>query len=147
MAKFSIVVQGEAIAAATVETLLTAKAGSIKQIRITKWGISFAGADSTKTPVRVELLRVTSDGTSSSYTPKKLNPADDAPIASGRTAYTAEPTVTDVIEAYYVSPAGGSIVGVYAPDEVIVVPANIGVGIRVLANDATTVSAFIIFDE
>lgn len=147
MALFSINVTGEAIAAATVETVLQVAAGPASRLALTRWGISFNGVDVTKQPVRVELLRLTSAGTSSAYTPKKLDESSDPVVATGRTAHTAEPTAGDVLEVHYISPAGGNIVEVYAPDERPIVQVNGRLGIRVLAVDALNVNAFLIFEE
>jgi len=150
MAHYSINVTGEAIAASTVETVLQVVAGATKPVRLSRWGISFNGVDVTDQPVRVELLRLTSAGTSSAYTPKKLDPNSEASIAQGRTAHTAEPTADDVLEVHYVSPAGGNLVEVYSagyPDERPMVAPNGRLGIRVLAVDAVNVNCFLIFEE
>lgn len=150
MAHYSINVTGEAVAAATVETILQVVAGSTKPVRISRFGVSFNGVDVTDQPVRVELLRLTSAGTSSAYTPKKLDPNSEASIATARTAHTAEPTADDILEVHYVSPAGGNIVEVFSPgypDERPIVAPNGRLGIRVLAADAVNVNAFLIFDE
>lgn len=149
MAHYSINVTGEAIAASAVETILQVVAGT-KPVRLSRWGISFNGTDVTDQPVRVELLRLTSAGTSSAYTPLKLDPTSEASLAAGRTAHTAEPTAGDVLEVHYITPAGGNLVEVYSagyPDErPIVAPAG-RLGIRVLAVDAVNVNAFLLFDE
>ena len=150
MAHYSVNVTGEAIAASEVETILQVAAGSTKPLRVSRWGVSFNGVDVTKQPVRVELLRLTSDGTSSVFTPKKLDPNSEASIAVGRTAHTAEPVAGDVLEVHYVSPAGGYLVEAYSagyPDERPIVAPNGRIGIRVLATDAVNVNAFLIFDE
>ncbi len=74
MAHYSVNVTGEAIAATQVETILQVAAGSTKPIRVSRWGVSFNGVDVTKQPVRVELIRLTSDGTSSAFVPNKMDP-------------------------------------------------------------------------
>lgn len=150
MAHYSINVTGEAIAASTVETILQVVAGATKPVRLSRWGVSFNGVDVTDQPVRVELLRLTSAGTSSAFTPLKLDPNSEAAIATARTAHTAEPVAGDVLEVHYVSPAGGNLVEVYSagyPDERVIVAPNGRLGIRVLAVDAVNVNAFLIFDE
>lgn len=144
---YSVQVTGESVAAATVETLCQIVASSSKKLQLVRWGVSFNGADPTKTPVQVELLRLTGDGSSSAYVPKKLDPTAEAALATGRTAHTAEPPADDILETYYVSPAGGGVFPVYAPDERIVVGLSGRVGIRVLANDAVNANAYMIFDE
>lgn len=147
MAYFSINVTGEAIAASTVETILQVVASANKRVKVVRWGVSFNGADATKSPVRVELIRLTSAGTSSAYTPKKINEGSDAPMAAGRTAHTAEPTAGDVLEVHYITPAGGNLIETYTLDEAPVVAASGRLGIRVLSSDAWNVNAFLIFEE
>lgn len=150
MAHYGIQVTGEALAAATVETLLQVVAGASKPVRISRWGVSFNGVDVTDQPVRVELLRLTSAGTSSAFTPVKLDPNSEASMAAARTAHTAEPTAGDVLAVYYVSPAGGGIVEVYSPgypDERPIVAPNGRLGIRLLAVDAVNVNGFMFFEE
>lgn len=150
MAQYSINVTGEAVAAATVETLIQVEAGTAKPVRIQRWGVSFNGVTVTDQPVRVELIRLTSAGTSSAFVPKKMDPNSEASVAQGRTSHTAEPTTGDVLEVFYVSPAGGVLVEAYSagyPDERPIVAPSGRIGIRILAVAAVNVSAFLIFDE
>lgn len=147
MTLFSVNVSGEALAAATAETIIQGVASANKSIELVRWGISFAGTTLTDAPVLVELLRLTSAGTSAAFTPIKLDPASDAPLMTARSSHTAEPVAGEVIEKYYVSPAGGSIILQYAYDERIRVAPNGRLGIRVLANNAVNASAYLIFNE
>lgn len=150
MAHFSINVTGESIAAATVETALQVVAGATKPVRISRFGVSFNGVSASDQPVRVELLRLGSDGTSSAYVPKKFDPGSEASIAQGRTAHTAEPTAGDILEVHYVTPNGGNLVEVFSPgypDERPIVPPNGRLGIRVLATAAVNINAFLVFEE
>lgn len=149
MAHFSINVTGEALAASTVETVLQVVAGATKPVRVSRWGVSFNGVDVTDQPVRVELLRLTSDGTSSAYTPKKMDANSEASVATARTAHTAEPTAGDVLITAYVTPTGGyeQVFSPGYPDERPIAAPNGRIGIRVLGVDAVNVSAFLIFEE
>lgn len=147
MSLFSINVSGEALSASTAETIIQGVASGSKSVDLIRWGISFNGALVTDAPVLIELIRFTSNGTSSLFTPLKLDPASDAPLMTGRTSHTAEPTPSDVLEKYYVSPAGGGLILQYAPDERIRVPINGRLGIRVLALNAVNVAAYLIFNE
>lgn len=150
MAHYSINVLGEAVAASTVETIIQVVAGAAKPVRLARWGVSFNGVTVTDQPVRVELIRLTSAGTSSTFVPKKMDPNSEAAVAQGLTSHTAEPVAGDVLEVHYVSPAGGNLVEAYSagyPDERPIVAPTGRLGIRVLAVNAVNVSAFIIFDE
>lgn len=146
MSLFSINVSGEAIAASTAETLIQGVASANKSIRLVRWGVSFNGVSVSDAPVLVELLRLTSAGTSAAFTPIKLDPASDAPLMTARSSHTAEPTASDVIEKHYVSPTS-LLVMQYAYDERVSVAANGRLGIRVLAANAVNASAFLIFEE
>lgn len=144
---FSVNVVGEALTANTVETVLQVAASASKAIEVVRWSVSFNGVSASDAPVRVELLRVTSAGTSSAFTPVKLDPATTPALATARTAHTAEPTVGDIIEPYQVTPYGGLLLVQYAPDERPKVEANGRIGIRCLAAAGVNVTAHLVFAE
>lgn len=148
MAHYSVNVTGEAIAAGAVETLIRVVAAT-KPVRLSRWGVSFNGADVTKAPVRVELLRLTSAGTSSAFTPLKMDPNSEASLATARSAHTAEPTAGDVLVTLYVTPTGSyeQVFSPGYPDERPIVAPSGRLGIRVLSSDAWNASAFLIFEE
>lgn len=144
---FSVNVVGEQLAANTAETALQVVAAANKGLEVVRWSVSFNGVSAADAPVRVELLRLSSAGTSSAFTPLKLDPASDAALATARTAHTAEPTVADILETYQVTPYGGLLVMQYAPDERVKVAANGRIGIRCLAPNVVDVTAYMIFSE
>jgi hypothetical protein len=146
MSLYAAQVTGEALAAAAVETVLALAAGTTKRLKIRRWGVSFNGTNVANTPVQVQLIRITSAGSSTSGTPKKLDEADVAPLAAFLSAFTAEPSTGDVLEAHYVSPAGGQIIETYFDDAPIVGVSG-RLAIRILGNDAVNASAFIHFEE
>lgn len=146
MSLYAVQVTGEAIAASTAETILMVVAGSSKRVKVRRWGISFNGVDVTDAAVQVQLMRFSSNGTSSSSTPTKLDESEVASLAAVRTAFSAEPTTGDIIESHFVTPAGGNLVEVYY-DDAPVVGVNGRIGIRVLAADAVNVSGFLVFEE
>lgn len=147
MPLYAVTVSGESLAAATVETLAQIVAPAARRLKLVRWGVSFNGADVTKAPVRVELLRLTSAGSSAAFTPVKMDPTDEVASATARVAHTAEPTAGDVLEVHYLTPAGGNLIENYAPEEAPVVQASGRLGIRVLANDAVNANCFLIFEE
>lgn len=146
MSLYSAQVTGEALAAATVETIIMIATGTARRGRLRRWGISFNGTDVTDAPVQVQLMRFTSNGSSSSSTPLKLDEADVAPLATARSAFTAEPSTSDVLESHYVSPAGGQLIETYFDDAPIIGVSG-RLGVRILGNDAVNVSAFMHFEE
>lgn len=146
MSLYAAQVTGEALAASTAETVLMIFTGANARAKLRRWGISFNGADVTKTPVQVQLMRFTSNGSSSSGTPLKLNEADVASQSTFRSAFTAEPTTSDILESHFITPAGGEVIETYF-DDAIVVGVNGRLGIRVLGNDAVNVSAYMHWEE
>lgn len=146
MAHYGVTVTGEALAAATAETLLMVIAGSGRRARIKRWGVSFNGANVSDVPIQVQLMRFTSNGSSSEAAATKLDPTSESALAVVRTAFTAEPSTSDILESHYVSPAGGNLIEVYF-DDAPVVPAVGRIGIRLLGNAAVNVSGFMIFEE
>lgn len=145
MSLYAAQVTGEALAAATVETVMLVLAGT-NRCRLRRWGVSFNGTNVANSPVQVQLLRLTSNGSSSSAAPLKLDEADIAATATYRTSFTAEPSTSDVLESHYITPAGGLLVETYF-DDAPVIGVNGRLGIRILGNDAVNVSAFMHFEE
>jgi hypothetical protein len=148
---FSVSVAGEALAVGTMETVLqiiSASGTKARSFEVVRWGVSFNGTSASDAPVQVDLYRPTSDGTSSDYVPRALNPSSDPCGATAKTAHTAEPTPGDVLETFYVTPYGGLLVMQYAPDErPIAGPNQIRLGIRCQAAAAVNVRAFMVFAE
>lgn len=120
----------QALVAATVETLVQVTAPSTRRLQVVRWGISFNGITATDVPVQVDLLRLTTAGTASAFTPLKIDEADPAALASSQRAFTAEPTAGDVLESHFVTPVGGLIVIEYAFENRPVVAASGRIGIR-----------------
>ncbi len=146
MSLYGVQVAGESINASSAETVLMVVASASKRLKVRRWGVSFNGTDVTDTPVQVQLLRFTSNGSSSTSTPVKLDPSDVPSLSSVRSAFTAEPTTGDVLETHYVTPAGGNLIETYF-DDAPVIEVSGRLGIRVLATDAVNVSAFLHFEE
>jgi hypothetical protein len=147
MSNYVIVSQEETLNAATTETLLQLRSGAAKSTRVVRWGVSFNGVTITNQPVRVELIRQNSNGTASTVVPTKADPASDAPLGAGASAFTAEPTSAEVLEVHFVTPAAGNLIEAYAPDERYVVAPNGRLGVRVLAADNVVANAFLVFAE
>lgn len=139
-------VTGEAVTAAVAETIIMVATSTSIRAKIRRWGVSFNGTDVTDAPVQVQLMRFTSNGSSSTGVPVKMDTSDVPALSAIRTAFTAEPTTSDVLETHFVSPAGGNLIETYF-DDAPVVEVSGRIGIRVLANDAVNVSAFIHFEE
>jgi hypothetical protein len=132
MSLFAAQVTGEALAAAAVETVLSVTASASKRLKVRRWGVSFNGTNVANTPVQVQLIRLTADGSSATGTPKKMDEASENPLAAFRSSYSAEPSTGDILESHYVSPAGGQLIETYFDDAPVVGQSG-RLGIRVQA--------------
>jgi len=131
MAQHIARVSAVAAASAAAKTLLQVVAGSTVRPLVKAWEVSFDGADSTKTPVLVELLRQTTAGTSSALTLVKADEASLAVVSTGLQTFTVEPTAGDILMSVYLSPAGGIFAYQYPLGDEPPVAASGRVGIRV----------------
>jgi len=142
---------GATLIANTTRTIVQLLAGT-QPLRIKELGASFDGTDASLTPIKVDLVRQTSGGTASTTGGVPLEQAEIGPtsLTTYRAVFSStEPTTTDVIRSWYVTPAGGLFVMQFPlGDEPVVGPAgrialrcNTGSGVSPL------VSAYIVFDE
>jgi len=98
----------QALAAATIETLLQLVAAANHRVKIISWSVSFDGVSVTAEPVQVVLQRQTTAGTASANTPVKLDDSiADTLLTAFQDTFTVEPTSTDVLEAMEVHPQQG----------------------------------------
>jgi hypothetical protein len=151
MAIYTARVSGAATASNAARTMVQVVAGSTKRVKVKEFSCSFDGADSTKTPVLVELLRETTAGTSSALTIVENEEALESPIATALQTFTAtDPTAGDILFSAYVTPAGG-LLGWQYPlgDEPVVAPSG-RIAVRVTtvtASGTPNCAAFIRFEE
>lgn len=139
-----------AAASAAAKTLVQVATTSTKRILVKSWEVSFDGADSTKTPCLVELLRQTTAGTASALTPVKNDQGSETVISSAQQTFTVEPTAGDILHSVYLSPAGGifSYQFPLGDEPVVGVSGWIGVRVTTVAGSGTpNCSAFIKFLE
>jgi hypothetical protein len=150
MAQHIARVSAVAAASAAAKTLLQVVAGSTKRLAVKSFEVSFDGADSTKTPILVELLRQTTAGTASALTLVKHDEASEAAIATAQQTVTAEPTAGDVLSSVYLSPAGGiySYQFPLGDEPVVAVSGRIGIRVTTVAGSGTpNVAAWLKFSE
>jgi len=124
-------VSAVATASAAALTLVQIVAASTKNMLVKSFEVSFDGADSTKTPILVELLRQTTAGTSSALTTVAHDAGSDAVIGSALKTFTVEPTAGNVLSSVYLSPAGGIYSYQFPLGDEPVVAASARLGIRV----------------
>ena len=131
MAQHIARISAVAAASAAAQTVLQVVAGSTKRLQVKSFEVSFDGADSTKTPILVDLTRQTTAGTSSALTLVKHDEASEAAIATALQTFTAEPTAGDVLASVYLSPAGGIYSYQFPLGDEPVVAASGRIGLRV----------------
>lgn len=147
--KFVVSTEGEvALAAATLKSVLHVTAPTNIPVKIAGYSIFFDGISPTGEPVRVQLQRVSADGTFTAVTPKKEDAGRDETIQStaGKNA-TAEPvTPGDIMRADEVHPQLGK--EVYFPFErEIMVSGGARIAIRATAPGAVNCEANLFCEE
>lgn len=149
MALYVVHARNENLAAGTAETLLAVTAA--RRTKVVAWGVSLGGITASEVPGDIELIRLTSAGTGSAFTPVLLDPSDAAAAATAKNQFTVEPSYGDILHPLQLTPNGGFFEVEYAPDRRPVVAASGIVGIR--ANFAAAqssgggVSSWLIFEE
>ena len=108
---FVAVVEAETIPATTATVALRVNAGTDNPVEVAEIGVSFNGIDNTQEPIKVDLVRLSDNGTMTAVTPRKQNDS----LAEGTDVTAAspdsvEPTVTDVLRSWYVHPQTGIVV-------------------------------------
>jgi hypothetical protein len=150
MAQHIARVSAVAAASAAAKTMLQIVTGAANRAYVKSWEVSFDGADSTKTPCLVELLRQTTAGTASALTLVKHDDTSVAAIATAQQTFTAEPTAGDVLSSVYLSPAGGiySYQFPLGDEPVMAVSERLGIRVTTVAGSGTpNVAAWLKFLE
>ena len=119
MAVYTIAKSGITLVAATVETLLMVTSVT-DTLRVLGWGVSFDSVSSDDVPALVNFARATTAGTATACT-ADIAPAitSNTPSATAQNLFTAEPTVTKILESHYVTPNGGLLVMQYSTAEAV----------------------------
>jgi hypothetical protein len=150
MAQHIARVSAVAAASAAAKTVLQVVAGSTTRQLVKAWEVSLDGADSTKTPVLVELVRQTTAGTASALTLVKHDEASVAALGSAQQTFTIEPTAGDILASVYLSPAGGiySYQFPLGDEPVIASSGRLGIRVTTVAGSGTpNVAAWLKFSE
>jgi hypothetical protein len=137
------------VSAATTQTLLQVVAADANTpLRIKRWSVSFKDATSTDTPVKVEILRQSTAGTSSSLTPLswRENESSSARFTALQT-FTAEPTAGNILVSNDIEPYGGIVIESFLDGEEIVTTTRLGLRVVTQTSQAQTVSASLLIAE
>lgn len=139
----------EALAAATVETVLQLRGGTASKARLVAWGISFDGVTAGDDPVTVLLRRQSTDGTGSGANEYKFDEDNPTATVTAFHSFTAEPTGSNTLERYLIHPQGGGIVREYPIGREIVIDdvATSRLAITAQAPQAVNVEAWMQWEE
>lgn len=128
----------------SAKTILQIVAPTNQRLLVRRATISFKGTVNSNAPVKVDILRQTTAGTSSAATVVKKNDADDETLqTTARETFTVEPTAGDVLTTSFIHPQGGAL-DIMFPDK-LPIPVKGGgrLGLRVTAdNDVQCVASF-----
>jgi hypothetical protein len=146
---YSVTTETEEALTTSVETVLQLRGATTVKAKIIEWGISFDGVTAAAEPVRVRLLRQSTDGTASAASEVLWDP--DAPTANCTAfhTFTAEPTAGDVLMETLVHPQGGGFVIQYplGREPVVDNATTSRIAIDVLAPAAVNVCAWLVWEE
>jgi len=141
----------QALTAATAKTLIQLVTPATCRARVVEVGVSFRGVTATDPPVTIDLLRQTTAGTMTAFTPVLWDPAATAADCTAQNNATVEPTAGDILSSWEVTPVGGLFVVQYPLDDEPVVGASGRVGLRATPGSAiaadATVSAYVRWRE
>lgn len=147
MARYLVKAQGVAYSASTAQTLLEVQASANKRISLCEMSISFNGTGSTDVPARVQIVRESNGGTSSAFTPRRLDPGEPASLFSAAVTFTGEPTTTESEFDWYIPDTGGLDRQWPDPMERIWVPVSNYLGIIVTTTVSCNVTGWLVLAE
>jgi hemolysin activation/secretion protein len=145
---YSVTTETEEALTTSVETVLQLRGSSAVKAKILQWSISFDGVSATGEPVRVRLLRQTTDGTGAAASEVPWDPDNPTANCTALNTFSAEPTAGDVIEEHLVHPQAGIIMQYPLGREPVLDNASTSrIGIDVLAPAAVNACATLVWEE
>lgn len=146
--KYSVTTEGEEALTTSLETVLQLRGSTTTRARLKAWGIAFDGTSVIAEPVRVRLLRQSTDGTATGATEVPYDEVDPAASLTSFHTFTAEPTPGNVIKEMHVHPQGGYAEQFPLGEEIVIDDATSSrLAIDVLAPAAVNVTAWMAWEE
>lgn len=136
-----------ALAPATAKTVLSVIAPAQFGVDLVGFRLGFDGVTAANTPVVVEVVSFTTDGTGTGGT---VVQAYGRSITAGFTSkynYSAEPTTATLIDRYSITPNGGAIVYDYPRDRTPDCAVSNLIVLRLTAAQAVNCNATMIFER
>lgn len=147
MHQYNSTADAVALVAATAKTVLQINAPSSRRGKIKEIGIGFSSTNTAHSPVLVRLMRATTAGTSTSTTPAPLDPADPVALFTAGKNFSAEPTLTDELRRWRITPVGGQAIVPLALGDEIFIGTSGRLALVCTAPDAQTADAYIVHEE
>lgn len=126
------------LTASSTKTQLAYQAGADHSALLKKVGISFDGVTATDPVLRVDLLRQTTAGTATTGSLVPIDGNAEAGIGVVKHSHSAEPTAGDILDSWYITPAGGLWVYQWPLGDEIILPPSSYIALRVISGSLTT---------
>ena len=136
-----------ALSAGVAKSVLSVIAPAQFGVDLVGYRLGFDGVTAANTPVVIEIVTFTTDGTGTSGT---VNQAYGRSITAGFTTkynYTVEPTTVTAVDTYRLTPNGGAIVYDYPRDRTPDCAVSNLIAIRLTAAQIVNVTATMIFER
>lgn len=137
----------QALAVATIETVLQLVAPANHRVKLLEFGIFFDGVSVSAEPVQIDLQRQSTAGTSAANTPVKIDDSiADTLLVTARDAFTVEPTGTVAVWVAEVHPQA-SYVHIFPLGQEIIIGGGDRLGLRCTAPAIVNCRAYMKFEE
>lgn len=140
-------VEGQAVAAATVETLIQLLTVANHRAALTGYGLGSRGTSNTEAPGTINILRQTSAGTAGVLTLNKTQDTiSETLLTTGRSVFTVEPTPGSILYSNSLHPQASFDIKDAFGREFIIGGAG-RMGIRASFVDVQTLDTYLLFEE
>lgn len=140
-------ISGQAVAAATIETLIQLLSVANHRVAVLGYGLGGRGTSNTEEPGVVEIVRQTTAGTASALLARRLQDTlTETILTTAQEIFTAEPTPGDLLRIHTLHPQAAFDIRDAFSREIIIGGAG-RVGFRVTFAQAQTLDAYIDFEE
>lgn len=135
------------LTAATAKTVLSVIAPAQFGVDLVGFRLGFDGVTAANTPVVVEVVSFTTDGTGTGGTVVQAYGRSITAGFTSKYAYTVEPTTPTLIDRYSLTPNGGAIVYDYPRDRTPDCAVSNLIGLRLTAAQGVSCNATLIFER
>ena len=136
-----------ALAAGVAKTVLAVIAPAQFGVDLVGFRLGFDGVTAANTPVVVEIVTWTTDGTGTSGTVVQTYGRAITAGFTTKYAYSVEPTTPTLVDRYSLTPNGGAIVYDYPRDRTPDTAVSNLIGIRLTAAQIVNVNCTMIFER